>query len=63
MRRSPADARATSAGVWLFFSRRLEKVFWSEKWIDVSARCLDADRLRRERRVRSIELTGLVGGP
>ena len=51
-------ARATLAGgVRLFFCRQLEKAFWSEKWIDVSALLSAiADRMRRERAVRYIEL-------
>jgi GT2 family glycosyltransferase len=53
----PAARAALADGVRLFFSRQREKAFWSEKWIDVSALLSAiADRLRRERRVRYIEL-------
>jgi len=55
---SPPVARAAIAhGVRLFFYQEVAKDFWSERWIDVPALLSAiADRLRRQRAVRHIEL-------
>ena len=51
--------RASSIGhaVQLLFGREVEKAFWSEHWIDMRALFSSiADRLRRQRAARQIEL-------
>jgi GT2 family glycosyltransferase len=53
----PASREPFSHAVQLLFGREVEKAFWSEQWIDVRAMFSSiADRLRRQRAVRQIEL-------
>jgi GT2 family glycosyltransferase len=53
----PIARGAFASGVRLVFRREVEKTFWSERWIDVRGLLLAvADRLRRQRAVRHIEL-------
>lgn len=53
----PLAPEAPSHGLRLFFGKEVEHVSWSERWIDVRGLLSAiADRLRRQRAVRHIEL-------
>jgi GT2 family glycosyltransferase len=53
----PVVRGAVAHGVRLFLCREVEKAFWSESWINAHALLSAiADRLRRQRAVRHIEL-------
>jgi GT2 family glycosyltransferase len=53
----PPRREPLAQAVQLLFGREVEKVFWSERWIDMRALLSSiADRLRRQRAARQIEL-------